>query len=47
MFKYLLGVMTVVCALVNLYSIFLVIFTGGVGKNGSTVAVSLLIRIFY
>ncbi|KAL6445823.1 hypothetical protein ACFW04_000918 [Cataglyphis niger] len=38
MFKYLLGVMTVVCALANLYSIFSVIFTGGVGKNGSTVA---------
>ncbi|XP_011871645.1 PREDICTED: cholinephosphotransferase 1 isoform X9 [Vollenhovia emeryi] len=38
MLKYLLGVMTVVCALANLYSIFSVIFTGGVGKNGSTVA---------
>ncbi|XP_012260391.1 cholinephosphotransferase 1 isoform X4 [Athalia rosae] len=37
-FKYLLGVMTVVCALANLYSMFSVIFTGGVGKNGSTVA---------
>ncbi|XP_046816061.1 cholinephosphotransferase 1 isoform X1 [Vespa crabro] len=36
--KYLIGVMTVVCALANLYSIFSVIFTGGVGKNGSTVA---------
>jgi len=45
MFKYLLGVMTVVCALANLYSIFSVIFTGGEGKNGSTVAVSLLIKI--
>ncbi|XP_076382660.1 choline/ethanolaminephosphotransferase 1 bbc isoform X3 [Megalopta genalis] len=38
MFKYLIGVMTVICALYNLYSIFSVIFTGGVGKNGSTVA---------
>ncbi|XP_032457633.1 choline/ethanolaminephosphotransferase 1 isoform X11 [Nasonia vitripennis] len=37
-FKYLIGVMTVVCALANLYTIFSVIFTGGVGKNGSTVA---------
>ncbi|XP_066591561.1 cholinephosphotransferase 1 isoform X4 [Prorops nasuta] len=36
--KYLIGVMTVVCGLANLYSIFTVIFTGGVGKNGSTVA---------
>ncbi|XP_029670261.1 choline/ethanolaminephosphotransferase 1 isoform X5 [Formica exsecta] len=41
-FKYLLGVMTVVCALTNLYSIFSVIFTGGVGKNGSTVAIPVL-----
>lgn len=38
--KYLLGVLTVVCAVANLYPIFSVIFTGGVGKNGSTVAVS-------
>ncbi|XP_012345132.1 choline/ethanolaminephosphotransferase 1 isoform X5 [Apis florea] len=38
MFKYLIGVMTVICAVANLYSIFSVIFTGGVGKNGSTVA---------
>ncbi|XP_053976151.1 cholinephosphotransferase 1-like isoform X1 [Hylaeus volcanicus] len=38
MFKYLIGVMTVICSLANLYSIFSVIFTGGVGKNGSTVA---------
>ncbi|XP_011142127.1 cholinephosphotransferase 1 isoform X6 [Harpegnathos saltator] len=36
--KYLLGVLTVVCAVANLYPIFSVIFTGGVGKNGSTVA---------
>ncbi|XP_046748668.1 cholinephosphotransferase 1 isoform X1 [Diprion similis] len=36
--KYLIAVMTVVCALANLYSMFSVIFTGGVGKNGSTVA---------
>ncbi|CAL1673746.1 unnamed protein product [Lasius platythorax] len=42
MFKYLLGVMTVMCALANLYSIFSVIFTGGVGKNGSTVAIPVL-----
>ncbi|XP_018341991.1 PREDICTED: cholinephosphotransferase 1 isoform X5 [Trachymyrmex septentrionalis] len=42
MFKYLLGVITVVCALANLYSIFSVIFTGGVGKNGSTVAIPML-----
>ncbi|XP_033216093.1 choline/ethanolaminephosphotransferase 1 isoform X4 [Belonocnema kinseyi] len=38
-FKYLIGAMTVVCALTNLYTIFSVIFTGGVGKNGSTVAI--------
>ncbi|KAG7190022.1 hypothetical protein KM043_006172 [Ampulex compressa] len=38
LFKYLIGVLTVACALANLYSIFSVIFTGGVGKNGSTVA---------
>ncbi|XP_046429756.1 cholinephosphotransferase 1 isoform X6 [Neodiprion virginianus] len=37
--KYLIGVMTVVCTLANLYSMFSVIFTGGVGKNGSTVAI--------
>nr|XP_012142219.1 PREDICTED: choline/ethanolaminephosphotransferase 1 isoform X2 [Megachile rotundata] len=42
MFKYLIGVMTVICALANLYSIFSVIFTGGVGKNGSTVAIPVL-----
>ncbi|XP_032675435.1 cholinephosphotransferase 1 isoform X2 [Odontomachus brunneus] len=36
--KYLLGVLTVVCAVANLCPIFSVIFTGGVGKNGSTVA---------
>ncbi|XP_076678097.1 choline/ethanolaminephosphotransferase 1 bbc isoform X4 [Andrena cerasifolii] len=42
MFKYLIGVMTVICALANLYSIFSVIFTGGVGKNGSTVAMPVL-----
>ncbi|XP_026673958.1 choline/ethanolaminephosphotransferase 1 isoform X6 [Ceratina calcarata] len=38
MLKYLIGVVTLICALANLYSIFSVIFTGGVGKNGSTVA---------
>lgn len=32
--------MTAVCATMSLVSIFTVIFTGGVGKNGSTVAVS-------
>ncbi|XP_014228033.1 cholinephosphotransferase 1 isoform X1 [Trichogramma pretiosum] len=37
-FKYLIGVMTVICALTNLYPILSVILTGGVGKNGSTVA---------
>lgn len=42
MFKYLIGVMTVICAVANLYSIFSVIFTGGVGKNGSTVAIPVL-----
>ncbi|XP_034949786.1 cholinephosphotransferase 1 isoform X1 [Chelonus insularis] len=36
--KYLLGGMTTVCALSSFYSMFTVIFTGGVGKNGSTVA---------
>jgi acetate kinase len=44
-FKYLIGVMTVICALTNLYPIFSVIFTGGVGKNGSTVAVSWIDRL--
>lgn len=29
-------------ALSNLYTMFSVIFTGGVGKNGSTVAVSFI-----
>ncbi|KAK9297649.1 hypothetical protein QLX08_008706 [Tetragonisca angustula] len=42
MFKYLIGVMTVICAVANLYFIFSVIFTGGVGKNGSTVAMPVL-----
>ncbi|XP_076481167.1 choline/ethanolaminephosphotransferase 1 bbc isoform X3 [Bombus vancouverensis nearcticus] len=42
MFKYLIGVMTVICAMANLYFIFSVIFTGGVGKNGSTVAIPVL-----
>ncbi|XP_063973008.1 choline/ethanolaminephosphotransferase 1 isoform X2 [Diachasmimorpha longicaudata] len=37
-FKYLIGGMTAVCTLTSLYSMFSVIFTGGVGKNGSTVA---------
>ncbi|XP_014228037.1 cholinephosphotransferase 1 isoform X6 [Trichogramma pretiosum] len=36
-FKYLIGVMTVICALTNLYPILSVILTGGVGKNGSTI----------
>ncbi|XP_032675434.1 cholinephosphotransferase 1 isoform X1 [Odontomachus brunneus] len=40
--KYLLGVLTVVCAVANLCPIFSVIFTGGVGKNGSTVAIPVL-----
>uniref|UniRef100_A0ABD2WEG2 diacylglycerol cholinephosphotransferase n=1 Tax=Trichogramma kaykai TaxID=54128 RepID=A0ABD2WEG2_9HYME len=40
-FKYLIGVMTVICALTNLYPILSVILTGGVGKNGSTVAIYL------
>ncbi|XP_051168879.1 choline/ethanolaminephosphotransferase 1 isoform X2 [Leptopilina boulardi] len=37
-FKYLIGVMTIMGALANLYTMFSVIFTGGIGKNGSTVA---------
>lgn len=41
--KYTIGVMTVVCTLYNLYTILSVILTGGVGKNGSTVAVSLIV----
>ncbi|XP_076759680.1 choline/ethanolaminephosphotransferase 1 bbc isoform X6 [Xylocopa sonorina] len=40
--KYLIGVFTVFGSLTNLYSIFSVIFTGGVGKNGSTVAIPVL-----
>ncbi|XP_012286922.1 choline/ethanolaminephosphotransferase 1 isoform X5 [Orussus abietinus] len=40
--RYLLGILTLACALANLYSIFSVIFTGGVGKNGSTVAIPIL-----
>ncbi|XP_011312611.1 cholinephosphotransferase 1 isoform X1 [Fopius arisanus] len=53
-FKYLIGGMTAVCALTSLYSMFSVIFTGGVGKNGSTVAIlristlsNLVAGIFY
>ncbi|XP_043479761.1 choline/ethanolaminephosphotransferase 1 isoform X4 [Leptopilina heterotoma] len=38
-FKYLIGVMTIMGALANLYTMFSVIFTGGIGKNGSTVAI--------
>lgn len=38
--KYLIGGVTTICALSSFYSMFSVIFTGGVGKNGSTVAVS-------
>ncbi|KAG8261493.1 hypothetical protein J6590_070898 [Homalodisca vitripennis] len=34
--------MTIVCGSVSLFNIFTVIFTGGVGKNGSTVAMSIL-----
>lgn len=33
---------TVVCGSVAVFNTFTVIFTGGVGKNGSTVAVSLM-----
>ncbi|XP_057340687.1 choline/ethanolaminephosphotransferase 1 isoform X2 [Microplitis mediator] len=36
--KYLIGGVTTICALPSFYSMFSVIFTGGVGKNGSTVA---------
>ncbi|XP_049957487.1 choline/ethanolaminephosphotransferase 1 isoform X2 [Schistocerca serialis cubense] len=36
--KYLLGFSTIIVASVTLYKNFVVIFTGGVGKNGSTVA---------
>ncbi|XP_063973007.1 choline/ethanolaminephosphotransferase 1 isoform X1 [Diachasmimorpha longicaudata] len=53
-FKYLIGGMTAVCTLTSLYSMFSVIFTGGVGKNGSTVAIlrvgtlsNLVAGIFY
>ncbi|XP_057340690.1 cholinephosphotransferase 1 isoform X5 [Microplitis mediator] len=37
--KYLIGGVTTICALPSFYSMFSVIFTGGVGKNGSTVAI--------
>ncbi|XP_049957486.1 choline/ethanolaminephosphotransferase 1 isoform X1 [Schistocerca serialis cubense] len=37
--KYLLGFSTIIVASVTLYKNFVVIFTGGVGKNGSTVAI--------
>lgn len=33
--------MTIICCSVNLYEVITVVMTGGVGKNGSTVAVSL------
>ncbi|KAK0160077.1 hypothetical protein PV328_007522 [Microctonus aethiopoides] len=36
--RYVVGGMTILCALSSFYSMFSVIFTGGVGKNGSTVA---------
>ncbi|XP_044593833.1 choline/ethanolaminephosphotransferase 1 isoform X1 [Cotesia glomerata] len=36
--KYLIGGVTTICALSSFNSMFTVIFTGGVGKNGSTVA---------
>ncbi|KAJ8981160.1 hypothetical protein NQ317_013826 [Molorchus minor] len=37
---YLIPISTFICGLMALYSSLVVIFTGGVGKNGSTVAVS-------
>ncbi|CAG5076731.1 Similar to chpt1: Cholinephosphotransferase 1 (Danio rerio) [Cotesia congregata] len=37
--KYLIGGVTTICALSSFNSMFTVIFTGGVGKNGSTVAI--------
>ncbi|KAL1116096.1 hypothetical protein AAG570_005591 [Ranatra chinensis] len=33
---------TIVCGSVSMYHIFIVIFTGGVGKNGSTVAIPII-----
>ncbi|XP_077289829.1 choline/ethanolaminephosphotransferase 1 bbc isoform X2 [Arctopsyche grandis] len=40
--RYLLGLMTVICSSYSLFSIFSVILRGGVGKNGSTVAIPVL-----
>lgn len=36
--------MTIVCGSIAVFNTFTVIFTGGVGKNGSTVAVSVTKR---
>ncbi|XP_066992925.2 choline/ethanolaminephosphotransferase 1 isoform X4 [Anabrus simplex] len=37
--KYTIGISTIIIATITVYQNFLVIFTGGVGKNGSTVAI--------
>lgn len=37
---YLIPIMTLACGLWSVYQTLIVVFTGGVGKNGSTVAVS-------
>ena len=38
--RYFIGVFTLVMALIVTYRNFVVVFTGGIGKNGSTCAVS-------
>ncbi|KAK6630354.1 hypothetical protein RUM44_005021 [Polyplax serrata] len=38
--RYLIALVTIICCSYNVYQVFTVIISGGVGKNGSTVAVS-------
>jgi acetate kinase len=40
--RYLIGLFTVVMAVIVIYRNFVIVFTGGIGKNGSTCAVSFL-----
>lgn len=41
---YVIPIMTLTCGLWSLYQTLIVVFTGGVGKNGSTVAVSCCVK---
>lgn len=45
--RYLIGMFTLFGASLNLYNMFLVIISGGGGKNGSTVAVSEQIKLWW